>query len=41
MNCKYTYYFAVGEVDDSMDEFWDDEENWGIALANSAEWIYI
>lgn len=41
MNCKYTYYFAVGKVDDSMDEFGDDEENWGIALVNSAEWIYM
>lgn len=41
MDCKYTYYFAVGEVDHSMDEFLDDEDNWGIALANSAEWIYM
>ena len=41
MDCKYTYYFAVGEVDHSMDEFWDDEDNWGFALDNSAEWIYV
>lgn len=41
MDNKYTYYFAVGEVDHSMDEYWDDEDNWGIALANSAEWIYM
>lgn len=41
MDYKYTYYFAVGEVDHSMDEFWDDEENWTIALVNSAEWIYM
>ena len=41
MDCKYSYYFAVGEVDHSMDEFWDDEDNWGIALDNSAEWIYM
>lgn len=41
MNKKYTYYFAVGSVDDSMDDLWDDEDNWGFALANSAEWIYM
>ena len=41
MDNKYTYYFTVGEVDHSMDEYCDDEDNWGIALANSAEWIYI
>lgn len=38
---KYTYYFALGEIDNSMDEFWDDEDNWCFALANSAEWIYM
>lgn len=38
---EYTYYFAIGEVDHDMDDFWNDEENWGIALANSAEWIYV
>lgn len=38
---KYTYYFALGDPDDSMDDFWDDEDNWGFALANSAEWIYM
>ena len=37
----YTYYFATGSRDDSMDDLWDDEENWGFALANSAEWIYM
>ena len=31
MDNKYTCYFAVGEVDHSMDEHWDDEDNWGIA----------
>ena len=41
MGKKYTYYFAVGDVDDSMDDLWDDEDNWGFALANSAEWIYM
>lgn len=41
MDYKYTYYFALGEVDYSMDEYLDDEDNWGIALANSAEWIYM
>lgn len=41
MKNKYTYYFAVGNRDDSMDDLWDDEDNWGFALANSAEWIYM
>lgn len=41
MDNKYTYYFALGNVDDSMNDFWDDEENWGFALANSAEWIFM
>ncbi len=41
MKNKYTYYFAVGSRDDSMDDLWDDEDNWGVALANSAEWIYM
>lgn len=41
MKKKYTYYFATGSRDDSMDDLWDDEENWGFALANSAEWIYM
>lgn len=41
MKKKYTYYFALGEIDDSMDEFWDDEDNWCFALENSAEWIYM
>ena len=41
MDYKYTYYFALGEVDYSMDEYLDDEDNCGIALANSAEWIYM
>lgn len=41
MDNKYTYYFTVGEVDHSMDEYCDDEDNQGIALANSAEWIYM
>ena len=27
MDKKYTYYFAVGSVDDSMDDLWDDEDN--------------
>lgn len=27
MKKKYTYYFATGSRDDSMDDLWDDEEN--------------
>lgn len=41
MKKKYTYYFVIGSRDDSMDDLWNDEENWGFALANSAEWIYM
>lgn len=40
-NKKYTYYFAFGNVDHEYDEYWDDDDNWGIALANSAERINI
>ena len=40
-NKKYTYYFAFGDVDHEYDEYWDDDNNWGIALANSAERINI
>lgn len=41
MNKEYTYYFALGEVNDEIDSYWDDEENWGTALAYSAEWIFM
>lgn len=38
---KYTYYFAYGKVDHEYDDYWDDEDNWGIALAYSAESINV
>lgn len=28
MDYNYTYYFAVGEVDHSMDDCWEDDENY-------------
>lgn len=41
MDNKYTYYFALGNVFDSVDNLGNDDENWRLALANSAEWIFV
>ena len=40
-NLPHTYYFAVGNYDNDYDDLWDDDENCGIAMTYSAEFIYI